>query len=86
MFILKHLLSFLFIVSCMDMGKGKAAPKDVHIHLHGLDQELAAADDALGETASGMFGWIQSNITFLHPFFKVVTMETSPIKQTSTDR
>ena len=80
MFLLKHLLSFLFIVSYLDMGKGKAAPKDVHIHLYGLDQELAK-DDALGETEAGMFGWIQSNIRFMHPFFKVETMKTT-IKQT----
>ena len=77
MFLLKHLLSFLFIVSVyLDLGKGKAAPKDVHLHLYGLDQELAAADNALGETEAGMFGWIQSYIRFMHPFFKVMTTKT----------
>ena len=74
MFLLKHLLSFLSIVSvCLD--RGKAAPKDVHIHLYGLDEELEK-DDALGETEIGMFGWIQSYIRFMHPFFKVMTTKT----------
>ena len=52
MFLLKHLPSFLVIVSYLNMGE--AAPKDVHIHLHGLDKELAK-DNALGET-EGVFG------------------------------
>ena len=75
MFLLKHLLSFLCIVSVY-LDRGKAAPKDVHIHLYGLDEELEK-DDALGETEIGKFGWIQSYVRFMHPFFKVMTTKTA---------
>ena len=53
MFLLKNVLSYLFIVTSLDMGE--AAPKDVHIHLHGLNKELAKAD-TLGETENGKLG------------------------------
>ena len=41
MFLLKALMILLFIATFQDMGE--AAPKDVHIHLHGLNTELAKA-------------------------------------------
>ena len=63
-------------MSYLDMGKGKAVPKDAHIHLYGLDQELAK-DVALGETEAGMFGWIQSYVRFMLTFFKVETTKTT---------
>ena len=50
MFLLKPFLSFLLILSFLEMGK--AAPKDVHIHLHGLNKELAKAG-----AGGGMLGW-----------------------------
>ena len=53
MFLLKSFMSFLFIATFHDLVE--AAPKDVHIHLHGLDKELAKAD-ALGRSESGTFG------------------------------
>ena len=53
MFLLKPLTSFIFIATFHDLGE--AAPKDVHIHLHGLNKELAKAD-ALGRSESGTFG------------------------------
>ena len=46
MFLLKPLMSLLFIATFQDMGE--AAPKDVHIHLHGLNKELAKADAGAG--------------------------------------
>ena len=42
MFLLKYSISYLFIVTFLDLGE--AAPKDVHIHLHGLNKELDKAD------------------------------------------
>ena len=53
MFLLKYSISYLFIVTFLDLGE--AAPKDVHIHLHGLNKEMAKAD-ALGRSESGTFG------------------------------
>ena len=53
MFLLTPLMSFLFVVTFLDMGE--AAPKDVHIHLHGLKKELAKAD-AVGGSDSGKLG------------------------------
>ena len=44
---------FLFFATCHDIGE--AAPKDIHIHLQGLNKELSKADN-LGETESGKFG------------------------------
>ena len=40
MFLLKPIMSLLFIATFQDMGE--AAPKDVHIHLN-LSEELAKA-------------------------------------------
>ena len=53
MCLLKPLMSFVFIATFHVLVE--AAPKDVHIHLHGLNKELAKAD-ALGRSESGMFG------------------------------
>ena len=50
MFLLNPFMGFIFIAIFHDMGE--AVPKDVHIHLHGLNKELAKAG-----AGGGMLGW-----------------------------